>query len=88
MAAAMEVHAEGATALLYRPCVECGLSTGNYCDDLEVSFRGPPCLAKERVPKETWAPGQRTPLCSVCERKYVSCRYCRRVSGCSPPAQK
>ena len=52
---AMEVLAAGSATMLCRPCVDCGLYTGRFCDH---------CLAKDRIPSEEWAPGQLTPLCS------------------------
>eukprot|EP00975_Prorocentrum_lima_P040090 8421035-Prorocentrum_lima.AAC.1 len=41
-----------------RPCVDCGLMTGRFCDW---------CLAADRLPGEVRAAGQMTPLCSHCD---------------------
>ena len=32
-----------------------------------------------------WAPGQHTPLCTICDRIYSMCHYCRRVHWATPP---
>ena len=53
---------------LARPCVDCGVLTGCYCDF---------CYAMDRLPSETWAPGQATPLCTSCDRKHDKCHFCR-----------
>ena len=37
------------TEMLCRPCVDCGLETGCFCDY---------CLACDRCPKEQWAAGR------------------------------
>ena len=66
----MVVYAVGTTQELFRPCVDCGLYTGKYCEY---------CLASERIPRETWAKGQRTPLCSTCDRAQDCCHFCRGV---------
>ena len=66
----MRVYAVGTTQELFRPCVDCGLYTGKYCEY---------CLASERIPRETWAKGQRTPLCSTCDREHDCCHFCRGV---------
>ena len=70
--------------MLFRPCVDCGQIIGSYCDGLELQD-GAPCLAGLHIPSETWAAVQRTPLCTQCERKVMLCRFCRGVSGCTPP---
>ena len=71
----MEVLCFGGKGALYRPCVDCGHYTGRYCDY---------CLAVERIPKETWAPGQATPFCSSCDDNYAGCHYCRRIHVARP----
>ena len=74
--AALQVYAVGSPELLIRPCVDCGLKTGGYCDK---------CLAEDRMPEEEWAEGQHTPLCSKCDEAHKKCHYCRRVPWCVPP---
>ena len=76
--AALQVYAAGSPELLIRPCVDCGLKTGGYCDK---------CLAEDRMPEEEWAEGQRTPLCSRCDNKYSACHYCRGQVWCVPATQ-
>ena len=73
-----------------RPCVECGLMTGNFCDGgPSVGFNN--CFASNRVPKDYPASagyyGLRTPLCSFCETCFGVCRFCRGVEGCTPPSR-
>ena len=55
-----------------RPCVDCGVSTGNFCDGFFDD-----CFAALRLPDETWGENQRTPLCTHCERKLIRCKVCR-----------
>ena len=63
------------TISLCRPCVDCGLMTGRFCDF---------CLGAERIPTEEWNPGQMTPLCSFCDNLYDMCHYCRGEDWCTP----
>ena len=76
LAAGMEVVCTGTAKMLCRPCVDCGLYTGRYCDH---------CKAIERIPSEQWAEGQMTPLCSRCDWDSGKCRFCRGVTSCTPP---
>ena len=75
---------------LSRPCVDCGLCTGNFCETLlqqgKERWQGGVCYAENRVPTERWAPEQRTPLCTHCERKWGVCHFCRGQMWCVPPA--
>ena len=64
----MQVLAWGDENMLARPCVDCGLKTGCYCDH---------CRACDRCPKEEWADGQMTPLCSNCDNEHGACHFCR-----------
>ena len=73
--ATLEVLCFGDKETLYRPCVDCGRYTGRYCDY---------CLAADRIPSETWAPGQATPLCSSCDDNYDRCHYCRGIHMARP----
>jgi hypothetical protein len=86
----IQVLAAGGPADLNRPCVTCGLITGNFCDGQEyhggVPADGPPCLAADRVPAENWLNGQRTPFCSRCEPVFIKCRFCLGIFGPTPPA--
>ena len=75
---------KGPTELLMRPCVDCGLVTGRYCDG-EEEDAGPPCFAENRIPNEVWIENQRTPLCSVCDNLHNRCRFCRGMFSCTPP---
>jgi hypothetical protein len=73
------VHAAGEPTDFIKPCVNCGLHTGSYCDGGEYNAAGPagpggpadgpPCLAAERIPTEQWRAGQRTPFCTACEAR-------------------
>ena len=63
-----------------RPCVDCGLRTGNTCDY---------CFAAQRVLDEVWLPYQKTPLCPDCRRlELQSCHFCRGLEWCRPPASQ
>ena len=65
--AVMEVFAAGTWEMLNRPCVTCGVRTGNFCVH---------CLARDRLPRDTWYDTQRTPLCDLCDERYRCCRFC------------
>ena len=80
---ALQVFAAGSAEDLARPCVECGLVTGNFCDELEFQT-GFKCLAEKRIPSLSWVEGQRTPFCTGCERKFGVCYFCRGVPSCTP----
>ena len=70
---------EGEEHLFWRPCVDCGLRTGGFCDG---------CFASTRLPLETWIAGQRTPLCTDCDRRHGGlCHYCRGLSWATPPTR-
>ena len=75
----------GPPHMLCRPCVDCGLFTGNFCDGTIVHGWEVVCEASHRLPKERWVPGQRTPLCTNCERRKRMCRYCRMEPWVTPP---
>ena len=68
-------------AILCRPCVDCGRTTGGFCDGL-----GPQgCLAKHWVPSEKWNDNQYTPLCHYCDAQVDGlCHFCRGVHLCRP----
>ena len=74
----MRVYCSGTNTELFRPCVDCGLYTGRFCDY---------CLASERIPSEKWAKGQRTPFCGKCEDLREACHYCLGVHLARPFAQ-
>ena len=74
--ARMEFICSGDEETLLRPCVDCGLVTGRFCDH---------CEAADRLPGERWAAGQMTPLCSCCDIKYGMCHFCRGQDWVSPP---
>ena len=70
--ATMHILASGHSGMLFRACVDCGLITGCFCEY---------CLAAQRMPEETWAPNQCTPLCTKCEAKnHGICHFCRGVA--------
>ena len=74
--APMEVLAvSDGTISMCRPCVDCGLVTGRFCDW---------CLGKDRISTEEWNAGQHTPLCSYCDNHHNACHYCRRVHWATP----
>ena len=75
----LEVVASGSEAMLTRPCVDCGLVTGRFCDY---------CRAADRIPDEEWAHGQLTPLCSKCDNVHDGCHFCRGLRWCRPPKWK
>ena len=75
----LEIMAFGDEEVLTRPCVDCGLVTGRFCDY---------CNAADRIPDEEWAEGQLTPLCSYCDNKFNRCHFCRNLSWCRPGAHK
>ena len=75
----MQVLATGSEEMLNRPCVDCGLITGRFCDY---------CLASDRMPGEVWAAGQMTPLCSYCDNKHDACHFCRGQTWCTPPPHR
>jgi len=83
------VQAYGDKETLFRPCVDCGLMTGRFCDGLEqgshAAWQGGFCSAQDRLPDEKWAVCQSTPLCSSCEVMFGACHFCRRVAWCTPP---
>ena len=62
--------------LLFRPCVDCGLRTGCWCDG---------CFGAHRFPEEEWDDKQHTPLCTSCDNKYGCCHYCRGQQWATPP---
>ena len=75
-AAVMSVLAAGTEQDLSRRCVDCGLFTGNFCDGIADN-----CYANERLPEQGWVPGQRTPLCTTCDRTRGRCYFCRVETG-------
>ena len=60
--------------ILYRPCVDCGWRTGNFCGSNR-------CQAADYIPTENWAGGQITPLCIYCEVKYRLCHFAGEPHG-------
>ena len=81
--AQITVISAGDPETLCRPCVDCGLKTGYFCDGAELEG-GFACIASDRIPAETWCDGQRTPFCRPCEDKMVSCNFCRGTPWCQP----
>ena len=75
---ALRVMASGSVEMLCRGCVDCGTKTGCFCDW---------CLASSRIPTEEWEEGQRTPLCTACDRRWSCCHFCRGQHWCTPPVR-
>ena len=75
----MEVLAFGDAETLNRPCVDCGLVTGCFCDL---------CYAVDRDPDSHWMPDQHTPLCTACDHKYRRCHFCRGMAWAVPAPTK
>ena len=67
---------------LNRPCVNCCLRTGRFCDGWPVRDS---CKAALRIPTEEWADGQLTPLCSRCDDLREFCHFCKKVAWATPP---
>ena len=81
---ALEALAVGTQEELCRPCVDCGLYTGCYCDGIDWGE----CFAADRLPREHWANNQRTPLCTACDRRFNMCHFCRGLLWAVPPAHR
>ena len=75
----LQVLATGSVEMLNRPCVDCGLVTGSFCDY---------CEAAERCPDEEWAEHQMTPLCTMCDEKWKACHFCRGQQWCVPETHR
>ena len=71
--------AGGTECELFRPCVDCGLITGSFCDF---------CKAADWLPDEAWAEHQVTPLCTRCDRMRDACHFCRGEHWCVPPPRR
>ena len=69
---------DGNLISLIRPCVDCGLLTGNWC---EAS-----CFAEDWLGSklEDWQDSQITPHCSLCEEEYQFCHFCRGKDWATP----
>ena len=94
MRGALEFLCFGEAENLIRPCVDCGLVTGRFCDGPRGET-GPQCYAAYRVPTESWEPKQRTPFCLRCEElqqqrhgTWGMCHFCRGVNWCTPPPRE
>ena len=74
--ATLQVSAVGDSKMMHRPCVDCGLVTGCFCDY---------CFAQDRDPTGEYAEGQHTPLCTDCDRKFDMCHFCRKMMWATPP---
>ena len=70
-----------ARGMYTRPCDDCRLFTGNWCDGITPGER---CLASNWTSSGTWGTHQGTPLCSICDRHFASCHYCRVIAWCRP----
>ena len=65
--------------MLFRPCVDCSLITGCFCDR---------CYAADRCPQAEWEHGKNSPLCIKCDKTYDSCHLCRRMIWCTPASRR
>ena len=74
--AKLHVTEWGDMETINRACVDCGLITGSFCDY---------CEAVDHFPREPWAEGQLTPLCTHCDFKKGECHFCRGEAWCVPP---
>ena len=63
--------------VLHRPCVDCGLRTGCWCDY---------CFAVTRFPEEHRASNQNTPLCTICDYSHRRCHFCHGQLWVAPAA--
>ncbi|CAE7943450.1 unnamed protein product [Symbiodinium sp. KB8] len=70
---ALQALTVGTQDELCRPCADCGLYTGCYCDGNDWGE----CFAADRLPREHWANNQRTPLGTACDRRFNMCHFCR-----------
>ena len=80
----LAVQFEGDDIRAFRPCVDCGQTTGSFCDAKEMEYGGVACMAKQWIPEEKWLVGHRTPFCTTCEEKREMCHFCRGVAWCTP----
>ena len=73
---------DGNIISLIRPCVDCGLLTGNWC---EAS-----CFAEDWLGSklEDWNDSQITPHCSFCEKRYQFCHFCRGKDWATPDTHR
>ena len=69
-AVAEKVGRDGEIVSLLRPCVDCGLVTGSFCEAN--------CFAEDWLGSEVeeWNDNQFTPHCTHCEAKYKFCHFC------------
>ena len=85
----LQVLCVGDEEELMRPCVDCGLITGNFCETERqrghILWQGGNCFVADHERGSDWAPYQRTPLCTKCEKLHGSCHFCRKVHSCTPP---
>ena len=65
-----------------RPCVDCGLVTGGWCEG-----RYGQCPANHWIPTETWRANRSSPLCSKCEEHFLWCHLCRHVTWSRPASR-
>ena len=72
----------GEPQMLCRPCVDCGLLTGRFCDGDDICE----CFAENWMPDLDWAPGQNTPFCRKCEDRKEVCHFCRDEAWARPSA--
>ena len=74
--------AYGEESDLLRAYADCGQVTGRFCETLSGDGD---CMAATWIPNESWAQGQRTPLCSSCDWRFGACHFCRKVCWATPP---
>ena len=75
---AEKVDRDGKIVSLIRPCVDCGLLTGNFCEA--------DCFAEYWLGSklEDWNDNQFTSQCSACEQRYKCCHFCLGKAWATP----
>ena len=73
---------DGELIPLIRPCVDCGLLTGNWCEAF--------CFAENWLGSklEDWQDSQITPHCTFCEKKYRFCHFCLGKDWATPDTHR
>ena len=77
-AVANKIGRDGKIVPLLRPCVDCGLVTGSFCESR--------CFAEDWLGSihEDWNDNQFTPHCTVCTARCKYCHFCRHKDWCMP----
>ena len=77
-AVANKVGRDGKIVSLLRPCVDCGLVTGSFCESS--------CFAEDWLGSkhEDWNDNQSTPRCTACDARYKHCHFCLGKAWVTP----